>query len=94
VAHSLLTLDGKYAAFLPTAAGRFDSNTPIVDVSGQSQGAVVDFGQGRLAVFGEAGAFTAQIGRNGNRMGMNAPGAEGNAPFVLAVLRWLAGGTS
>jgi hypothetical protein len=94
VAHSLLTLDGKYAAFLPTAAGRFDRNTPIVDVSGQSQGAVVDFGQGRLAVFGEAGAFTAQIGRNGNRMGMNAPGAEGNAPFVLAVLRWLAGGTS
>jgi hypothetical protein len=94
VAHSLLTLDGKYAAFMPTAAGRFDRSTPVVDVSGYSQGAVVDFGEGRIAVFGEAGAFTAQVAGNGQRMGMNAPGAEGNAPFVLAVLRWLAGDKS
>lgn len=92
VAHSLLTLKGRYAAFLPTVAGKFDRTTPVVDVSGYSQGAIVDFGKGRVAVFGEAGAFTAQVTASGRLMGMNAPGAEDNAPFALAVLRWLAGG--
>jgi hypothetical protein len=89
-AHSILTLNGKYAALMPTTAWKFDENTPAVDVSDYSQGAIMNFGRGKVAVFGEAGAFTAQIRNNGNPMGMNAPGAEDNAAFILKIMRWLA----
>ncbi len=50
------------------------------------------YGHGRLAVFGEAAIFTAQIeDTNGNRIGFTVPGAEGNKQFVLNVAHWLAG---
>ncbi len=89
-ASSLLSLVGAHAALLPTVAGQFDASTPFVKVTGYSQGAIRNFGRGRTAVFGEAAAFTAQLSRKGGRMGMNAPGAEENALFVLKILRWLA----
>lgn len=89
-ARSILTLAGEHVALLPTIAGQFDQSTPVVKVTGYSQGAVSDFGNGRIAVFGEAAAFSAQVSRKGGRMGMNSPGAEENAPFVLKILRWLA----
>lgn len=89
-ASSILTLEGDYAGIIPTIPGRLDETAKIIDISGDSQGAVMEVGQGKIAVFGEAGAFTAQISKNGSPFGMNAPGAEGNAPFVLTILRWLA----
>ena len=47
---------------------------------------------GRVAVFGEAAMFTAQLaGPNAAPMGMNAPIAGQNARFALHVMRWLAG---
>jgi hypothetical protein len=52
------------------------------------QGALIEHGRGRVAVFGEAAALTAQ-NRGGRAMGMNAPGAEDNPRFVLNVVRWL-----
>lgn len=88
-AHSLLTLIGDHVALLPIVADEFDAKTPIFRVSGYSQGAVRAFGKGRVAVFGEASAFTAQLSRSGKKMGMNATGAENNALFVLKVIRWL-----
>jgi hypothetical protein len=89
-ASSLLNLVGPHAALLPSVAGEFSASTPFIVVTGYSQGAIREFGRGRVAVFGEAAAFTAQLSRTGGRMGMNAPGAEANASFVLKVLRWLA----
>jgi hypothetical protein len=89
-ASSILTLAGNYVSMIPTIPGRLDETAKIVDVSGYSQGAVMKVGQGKIAVFGEAGAFTAQISVRGKAFGMNAPGAEENAPFVLTILRWLA----
>lgn len=57
-------------------------------INGLSQGALLKFGDGKVALFGEAAAFTAQ--KNGKRkMGLHAPGAEGNEAFVLALMRWL-----
>jgi hypothetical protein len=54
------------------------------------QGAVIVFGKGKVAVFGEAAMFSAQLaGPNKVPMGMNAPGAEKNAQLALNVLRWL-----
>jgi hypothetical protein len=86
----LLVLTGRHVALLPDVAGRFDEGTPSVDVTGDAQGAIEDFGAGRVAVFGEAGAFSAQIDEGGRNFGMNADGAEENAAFALKVVRWLA----
>ena len=58
---------------------------------GPVQGAVIVFGKGKVAVFGEAAMFSAQLaGPNRTPMGMNAPGAEKNALLALNVVRWLA----
>ena len=60
------------------------------DVSGWSQGGVAKLGKGRIAIFGEAGMFSAQISAAHRKMGMVAEGAEQNQQFLLNVIRWLA----
>ena len=56
------------------------------------QGAVIPFGKGRVAAFGEAAMFSAQVsGPNRMPAGMNDPGAPQNAQFLLNVLHWLSG---
>ncbi len=60
-------------------------------IGGWLQGALLERGNGRVAVFGEAAMLSAQErGPDRRPMGMNAPGAEDNARFVLNVVRWLA----
>ena len=64
------------------------------DVSGYWQGAVMPVGKGRIAVFGEAAMFSAQIVKGTNppfRGGFNARGAEQNKQFILNLVEWLAG---
>jgi len=76
----------------PDTAWAFTAATPRVEIGGWAQGAVLRVGRGRVAVFGEAAMFSAQLG--GPRrmpMGMNTPGAPQNAQFLLNVVRWLAG---
>ena len=47
-------------------------------------------GKGRVAVFGEAGMFTAQLaGPKQRPMGMNAPEAKQNHQLLLNVMHWL-----
>lgn len=68
-------------------------NAPKSDAGGHLQGAVLVEGKGRIAVFGEAAMFSAQIVPSAKpplRMGFNAPGAEQNKQFILNVLHWLA----
>ncbi|MDX2149415.1 MAG: DUF4350 domain-containing protein [Bryobacteraceae bacterium] len=61
-----------------------------VPVTGYWQGAVMRVGKGRLALFGEAAMFSAQLaGPNKIPMGMNAPAAKYNPQFLLNVMRWL-----
>ena len=68
----------------------FKNDTPRVRVTGWSQGGVLDYGAGRLAVFGEAAMFTAQIfDRGRRRAGMNAPEAPHNLRLLLNVMHWL-----
>jgi hypothetical protein len=53
---------------------------------------VLAFGRGRVAVFGEAAMFSAQLaGPERRPMGMNAPEAPQNPRFLLNLVRWLAG---
>lgn len=61
-------------------------------MKGHLQGAVLPFGKGRVAVFGEAAMFSAQLsGPTKNPMGMNAAIAKQNPQFFLNVMHWLTG---
>lgn len=89
----LLTLPGGTVSLNPDTAWAFHEETPSTDVSGWAQGAVADAGRGRVAVFGEAAMFSAQLaGPQRVPMGMNAPVAGGNARLLVNLMRWLAGG--
>ncbi len=63
---------------------------PRIRADGMLQGAALSFGRGRVAAFGEAAMFTAQVSEEG-LFGMNHPEAPQNAQFVLNVLHWLTG---
>jgi hypothetical protein len=88
---SLLTFSDGAVSLEPETAWEFDDDTPIVPIEGWSQGAVAQVGDGRIAVWGEAAGFTAQVGGPGNApMGMSLPEAGQNARLVLNLIGWLA----
>ncbi len=61
-----------------------------VPIEGWYQGAVLKVGRGRVAVFGEAGMFSAQLaGPKQRPMGMNSPEAKQNHQLLLNVMHWL-----
>ena len=71
---------------------RFDENTPKINVSGQSQGAVANIGKGRVAIFGEAAMFTAQVrGPERRPDGFSLPEASRNQQFLQNIMHWLTG---
>jgi len=73
-------------------ASHSSEKTPRLSAAGWFQGAVLHFGEGRLAVFGEAAMFSAQVsGPDRRPMGMNHPDAAQNAQFLLNVVHWLSG---
>lgn len=71
---------------------RPDDPSNTVPVTGRLQGAAIANGKGRIAVFGEAAMFSAQLaGPEKRPMGMNAPVAKENHRFLLGVVHWLTG---
>lgn len=91
-AQPLLTLAPGTVLLMPEVAWQFSSLTPRIQAGGMLHGAVLQHGQGRVAVFGEAAMFSAQLaGRDRAPMGMNDPAAPQNAQFLLNVMRWLTG---
>jgi uncharacterized protein (DUF2249 family) len=91
-AQPLLILGPSVVSFMTSVAGEIKEDTPRVPVKGWYQGAVIRFGKGRVAVFGEAAMFSAQVaGPNRNPMGMNDPIAKQNPQFLLNVMHWLSG---
>ncbi|WP_148311369.1 hypothetical protein [Nonlabens marinus] len=77
---------------VPEIAWQFDDSTLQVNLKDQYQGAIMNYGKGKIAVFGEAALFTAQtISQNGNtfKVGFNTPAALENIEFVRNVLHWL-----
>jgi|CXWL01.1.fsa_nt_gi hypothetical protein len=85
----LLRLGPRWVVRMPEEAGTFTDNTPQLSGEGKLQGALIEFGAGRVAVFSEAAMFTAQV-TGTERMGLDAPGAEDNRRFLLNVVHWLA----
>jgi hypothetical protein len=91
-AQPLFVLGASVVSVLTTSSGQFNDQLPRVPVTGWYQGAVLRFGKGRIAVFGEAAMFSAQLaGPNHTPMGMNAPVASQNPQFLLNVFHWLSG---
>lgn len=74
----------------PHKAWDFTKDTPGLKIDGWCQGAIMEISKGRLAIFGEAAMFTAQISSKGNqRMGMSSPEAPQNYQFLLNTMHWL-----
>jgi hypothetical protein len=73
----------------PDTAWVFHPDTPRLQLGNYCQGAVLKYGKGKIAVFGEAAMFTAQIVNETARVGFNAPEAPENARFLLNVIHWL-----
>jgi len=89
---SLLVLDSSQRLLLPETAWQFTAKTPRLSAVGWLQGATLKFGKGRIAAFGEAAMFSAQLsGPNRQPMGMNSPQATQNYRFLLNVMHWLSG---
>ena len=89
-AEPLLVFDTSSYSLMPRRAWEFREDTPKISVEGWFQGAVRKYGRGRIAVFGEAAAFTAQLsGPQKTKMGMNNPEAKQNAQFLLNITYWL-----
>jgi hypothetical protein len=90
-ASPLLVFGAAAFSVLPVdAAADFAGNTPRVPSPGWFQGVALTHGAGRVAIFGEAAMFTAQVfGQQQRKLGMNHPAATQNAQFVLNIMHWL-----
>lgn len=90
-ATTLLTVPQGFSAIFASRSAQARAGAPKMDASGMAQGAVLETGMGRLALFTEASAFSAQIGNAGRTLGFNSAQGADNPEFVLSLLRWLAG---
>lgn len=88
----LMTIGKGIRMLMPVVAWEFTKLTPSTSATGMLQGAVLRHEKGRVAVFGEAAMFSAQLAGTTKRpMGMNDPTAKHNAQFMLNVAHWLSG---
>lgn len=91
----ILVLGPQFVSVKPNVIGRADPDTPKEPVGGWLQGAVLAYGKGRVAIFGEAAMFSAQLaGPNKQPMGMNHPKAGHNHRLLLNLVAWLSGSGS
>ncbi|MCZ6671350.1 MAG: hypothetical protein O7C75_00280 [Verrucomicrobia bacterium] len=88
----VLVFGTKSISLEPQRAWQFNNKTREVPIDGWCQGAIFKVGDGRVAVFGEAAMFTAQLaGGTQRRMGMSAHYAKQNYQLLLNVMHWLSG---
>jgi len=88
-AEPLMILGPQYVSYQPKITWDIDENTPTIPVAGWFQGAVKDYGDGRLAIFSDATMFSAQLKRDGSRMGMNNIDGTQNLQFLINIMHWL-----
>jgi hypothetical protein len=85
-----LEVEGEPLLVFGPQTSSYSGQAQPVPVTGHLQGAVLFHQRGRVAVFGEAAMFTAQLtGEDRHPMGMNAAIAKQNPQFVLNVMHWL-----
>jgi len=86
----VMTMNNNFIAMMPDTAWNFKEDTPKIPITGWCQGAFENFGKGKVAVWGEAAMFSAQIaGQNKTKIGMNTPEAKHNYQLLFNVIHWL-----
>ena len=86
----ILRFDNRFTLLESDTAWIFDSKTKYTPLNGWLQGAYMNYGKGRLVMFGEAAMFTAQLaGPTNTRAGMNSDYAEENFQLLLNIIHWL-----
>ena len=89
-AQPILMFTKPTVSLMPKNAWEFDDKTPVISADHWYQGATLEFGKGRIAVFGEAAMFTAQyVPQNNVWFGLKSEGAEQNEQFLLNLMHWL-----
>jgi hypothetical protein len=86
----ILTFNNNFISLMPDTAWNFKDDTPNIPVAGWHQGAVKNFGKGKIVIWGEAAMFTAQVANN-RKVGFNAPYAKYNLQLLLNIIHWLDG---
>ena len=87
----VLSFLSAHQSLQPDTAWRFNDKTPSISLEGYYQGALLEVGKGKVAVFGEAAMFTAQLVNGSFRVGINSESAPQNAQFTLNLIHWLDG---
>jgi len=88
----ILVLGPSRQSWMPKEYWKFPPGTPSINVDGWLQGAVAEFGEGKIAFFSEAAMFSAQIFNQDKILfGMNNPLAKDNVQHLLNVMHWLSG---
>ncbi|MCX6253417.1 MAG: hypothetical protein NTV31_02950 [Bacteroidia bacterium] len=72
---------------IPDRPWHFDQNTKYFPIINHVQGAVLKYYKGRIAVFGEASMFAAQI-ENNRAIDFCYPRVNQNAQFILNIIHW------
>ncbi len=88
---NILCFSPEHYALIPDTAWVFSNKTQRLKLDGFCQGAVLNHGKGKVAVFGEAAMFTAQIVNGNMKVGFNSEDAQQNAQFILNLIHWLDG---
>ncbi|HVH97694.1 MAG TPA: hypothetical protein VM869_03250 [Enhygromyxa sp.] len=93
-AQALFVLPADGVILLPERAWEFSEQTPRQPAGGWAAAAVLDYGRGRVAMFGEAAMLSARhVDDHGQWFGVGwvHPDARDNLQLVLNTARWLAG---
>lgn len=91
-ATGVMKFTDKDICLLPDVAWQFDPETENRLLENYFQGAVMAFGKGKIAVFGEAAMFTAQTVTNENgtfKVGFHSENAPNNVQFIRNLMEWL-----
>lgn len=86
---SLIQFGERTTMLMSTIAWEFDANMSAATIPHWSQGVAIEFGEGRVVIFGEAAMFTSQIAADDARFGMTHPQAKDNQQLLLNIARWL-----
>jgi len=88
----ITNLDDGYVVELASIAWKFNETTPKLSGRHFVNGAMLQYGTGRVVVFGEAAMFSAQLaGPDKIPMGMNQASAAQNPQLLLNIIHWLDG---
>jgi len=83
-----------YEVFLPSEVSEIyhpiAASVPKITGTGLANGAILQFGRGKVFLFADGAPFTAQLeGIKSVKRGMNHPDATQNAQFLMNIIHWL-----